>query len=215
MNSVIITAGGTSSRFKGENKLLYELNSKPVISYSAELFNSLDYIDEIIISSNKSIFSDLEKMFAGLNKVRIIEGGLTRQQSVYNGLCACNNPDFVVIHDGARPFVTEKIIKDCLNKAYETNAAIAAVKTIDTIKIADDKNFILSTPNRNSLWNAQTPQVFKFDLIYSLHKKYCSSNFTDDSLLFEAEGLPVYIVESEYSNYKITTFDDIKAFEKT
>ncbi len=209
MIDVIITAGGSSTRFKGKNKLLFEINGKPVIKYSADLFSSLDFVREIIISANKSIINELNELFKNYKKIKIVEGGETRQQSVFNGLKSCNSPDFVIIHDGARPFITKETITKCLNKAFETNAAIAAVRSIDTVKVVDEQGKIINTPDRKTLWNAQTPQIFKYNLIFELHKKYQGENFTDDALLFEKEGLPVYVSESEYSNYKITTLSDV------
>ena len=170
MISVIITAGGSSTRFKGTNKLLYEIDGKPVILYSIELFNSIDYVDEIIVAANSSIIENLKLLFSCFPKVKVINGGKTRQDSVFEGLKECNSPDFVVIHDGARPFIKKDIVDDCLEKAKNIGASIVAVKTIDTIKIVDKNGIISSTPDRNTLWNAQTPQIFKYDTIYSLHK---------------------------------------------
>ena len=210
MISVIITAGGSSSRFNGINKLLYKINNKPVIAYSVELFNSLDFVNEIIISANEAIIDNLKEMFSSFSKVKIILGGSTRQKSVFNALKSCSSPDFVIIHDAARPFVTENIIRKCLEKAVEKGACVAAVKTIDTIKITDNSGKIISSPDRNTLWNAQTPQIFKYDLILKLHEKYSNENYTDDSILLEKENIPVYVAESEYSNFKITTVDDIQ-----
>lgn len=214
MISVVITAGGSSTRFNGNNKLLYELNGKPVIIYSVELFNSFDFIDEIVISSNVTLIPFFEKMFEGLKKVKIVKGGNTRQKSVFNGLKSCSNPEYVLIHDAARPFVTREIVENCINKAKQTGAAIVAVKTVDTIKIVDENGIVSSTPNRAMLWNAQTPQIFKYDLILSLHEKYSDFDFTDDSLLFEKAGLPVSISEGEYSNIKITTIQDVEKINK-
>ena len=141
MISVIITAGGSSSRFNGINKLLYKINNKPVIAYSVELFNSLDFVNEIIISANEAIINNLKEMFSSFSKVKIILGGSTRQKSVFNALKNCSFPDFVIIHDAARPFVTENIIRKCLENAVEKGACVAAVKTIDTIKITDNLFF--------------------------------------------------------------------------
>jgi 2-C-methyl-D-erythritol 4-phosphate cytidylyltransferase len=209
MNSVIITAGGTSSRFEGENKLLYNIGEKTVIECCVNKFINLDFIDEIIISANISLIEIFTKMFSFSNKIKIVEGGFTRQESVLKGLLACSNPDYVLIHDAARPFIEEKTIISCLENAKKVGASIVAVKSIDTIKIVDENGFISSTPDRNSLWNAQTPQIFKYKTILELHKKYAGKNFTDDSLLFEEEGLPVVITEGEYSNFKITTIQDV------
>lgn len=210
MISVIITAGGSSTRFKGQNKLLYKIDGKPVISFSVELFNSLDYVDEIIISANESIVSYLQDLYSNFSKVKIIKGGKTRQASVFAGLKNCNSPDYVIIHDGARPFIKKETIESCLKKANCVGASIVAVKTIDTIKIVDKNGIISSTPDRNTLWNAQTPQIFKYDLILSLHEKYKDCDFTDDAFLFEKESLPVAITEGEYSNFKITTLQDLE-----
>lgn len=210
MISVVITAGGSSSRFHGQNKLLFKIKDKPVIVHCVEVFSSLSFADEIIVSSSSLIMSELKTLFAGFDKVKIIEGGMSRQESVFNGLKACSDCEYVIIHDGARPFISKSIIENCLEKAKQYGGAIVAVKTIDTIKIVDENGFIKSTPERRTLWNAQTPQIFKYDLIYSLHQKYSGKNFTDDSLLFEEEGLKVAICEGDYSNKKITTLQDVK-----
>lgn len=210
MISVIITAGGSSSRFKNGNKLLYEINAKPLIYHTVSIFNALEYTDEIIVPANKEIIEKLEFIFKKFDKVRIIEGGNSRQESVYRGLENCKNCEYVIIHDGARPFINEKIIDNCLENAKIYGAAIVGVKTTDTIKVVDDEGKVISTPQRNTLWNAQTPQIFSYSKIFELHKKYRGKNFTDDSLLFEQEGLPVMIQEGEYSNIKITTIYDLQ-----
>ncbi len=210
MISVVITAGGTSSRFKGENKLLCKIEGKTVIEICVQKFLNIDIIDEIIICANLSIIDELKQLFASFSTVKIIEGGKSRQESVFNGLLECSSPEYVIIHDGARPFISEKTILDCLDNAKKSGASIVAVKTIDTIKIVDENGFIVSTPNRNTLWNAQTPQIFKYDLILGLHEKYKDRDFTDDSLLFEEAGIPVVITVGEYSNFKITTIQDME-----
>ena len=210
MNSVIITAGGTSSRFKGENKLLYKIGEKSVIETCVDKFLNLDFVDEIIISANISVIDVFAEIFSFSSKIKVVEGGSTRQESVLKGLFSCSSPDYVIIHDAARPFVDEKTICSCLENAKKIGASIVAVKTIDTVKIVDKNGIISSTPDRNILWNAQTPQIFKYETILELHKKYAGKNFTDDSLLFEEAGLPVFITEGEYSNFKITTIQDVE-----
>lgn len=211
MASVIITAGGNSSRFKGKNKLLFEYDGRPVIQHTVEKFLNLSFVEEIIIPANETFLDIFKRLFRDNSKIKIVKGGENRQSSVFNALCACNkNTDFVIIHDGARPFIEQNTVIKCFNSAKINSAAIVAVKTTDTIKIVDEKGFITSTPNRNELWNAQTPQIFKYDLILALHKKYSGENFTDDSLLCEKEKINVAIVEGEYSNIKITTEIDVK-----
>lgn len=210
MISAIITAGGSSSRFEGNNKLLFPLDDKLVIQHTVEKFLNLSEIDEIIISSHDSIYGELSKLFDSKSKIKICKGGENRQASVFNALKVCTNSDYVLIHDGARPFISEKVILNCIEQVKQKKACIVAVKTVDTIKIVDENLCIKSTPNRAELWNAQTPQCFDYHLIYDLHKKYEGRNFTDDSLLCEQDSIPVYIVEGDYSNKKITTIDDIK-----
>lgn len=211
MASVIITAGGNSSRFKGKNKLLFEYDGKPVIQHTVEKFLNLSFVEEIIIPTNEIFLEMFKKLFRYNSKIKVVKGGENRQSSVFNALCVCDkNTDFVIIHDGARPFVEKNTVIKCFNSAQINLAAIVAVKTTDTIKIVNEKGFITSTPNRNELWNAQTPQIFKYDLIFKLHKKYYGENFTDDSLLCEKDKINVAIVEGEYSNIKITTEIDVK-----
>ena len=209
MISVVITAGGTSSRFKGENKLLFKINDEEVIKKTVNTFLEIEGIKEIIISANKEIIPILQNLFSN-KKIIIIEGGQTRQQSVFNGLKACNNCEYVLIHDGARPFIDKETIKKTIQCVKEKKACIVAVKTIDTIKIVNEEGVIISTPERKTLWNAQTPQAFDYKLILNLHKKYNNKNFTDDALLCEEDNIPVSIVEGKYENIKITTLADIK-----
>ena len=142
-------------------------------------------------------------------------GGETRQKSVLNGLnCISDKIDFIVIHDGARPLVTKKIIKDTLAVAIETGAAATGVKVIDTIKCVDDNNIILSTPERAKLRAVQTPQIFnKMLYLNAVSKVENSYNFTDDCKLIEAFGHKVTIVDGDYENIKITTPNDVAVAE--
>ena len=210
MINAIVTAGGTSSRFGEQNKLLYRINGKTVIEMAVDKLLSLKFIDKIIISANVRLTPDLPEKLSENSKIEIVQGGSTRQESVFNALKVCENCEFVIIHDGARPFISPHIIEKCFQKAKETKAAIVAVKTTDTIKIVNEQGIITSTPDRKTLWNAQTPQIFDYNLIYNLHKKYEGKDFTDDALLCETDNIPVSIVEGEYSNIKITTIEDIK-----
>lgn len=214
MISTIITAGGNSTRFDGENKLLIKINGQPVIYRCVKIFDSLDFTDEIIICANKDYMEIYKNLFKNMKKVRVIQGGETRQESVYKGLKECKDCEYVIIHDGARPFIKPETIIKCLEKAKKYSGAIVAVKTIDTVKIVTYDGKIMSTPNRNTLWNAQTPQIFEYKKIMELHEKYKGQNFTDDSLLFENAGYTVYVQEGEYSNFKITTKEDLKNFSE-
>jgi 2-C-methyl-D-erythritol 4-phosphate cytidylyltransferase len=205
----IITAGGSSNRFGNKNKLLEKINSKEVIKYTTEAFLSVPEISEIVICANIFILDALKEIFSGQNKVKIIGGGNTRQQSVYNGLLTLQNCDFVLIHDGARPMITTEIIKKSLKMVQEKGALTVAAKTIDTIKQVDENLKIIKTIERSFLYNTQTPQVFEYDLIKSAHEKLKGQDFTDDAGMLEYLGRDVYILEGDYRNIKITTKSDI------
>lgn len=202
--SVIITAGGTSLRYGNTNKLLEKINGKEVIKYTVEAFLGCG-VDEIIICANKSIIPELNSILSG---VRIIEGGKTRQESVYNGLMAANC-DYVLIHDGARPVIKAEIIKNTMRSVVEKKAVSVMTKTIDTIKKVDENGKIIKTIDRSKLYNTQTPQAFEYNLIKEVHEQLKGQSFTDDAGMAEALGYDVYMVEGDYKNIKVTTKPDL------
>lgn len=204
--NAIIPAGGTSSRFGNKNKLLEKINGKEVIKYTVEAFEKSN-ANEIIICANVSIIDELKEIFKESPKVRIIEGGSTRQQSVFNGLQA-SQCDYVLIHDGARPMITTDLINLVIEEVITKKALTVATKTIDTIKeVIDGK--IIRTVDRAKLYNTQTPQAFEYNLIKEAHQKLYGQNFTDDAGMLEELGQTVYIVNGSYKNIKITTQNDI------
>lgn len=204
--NAIIPAGGTSSRFGKSNKLLEKIGEKEVIKYTVEAFEKSN-IDEIIICANISIIEDLQRILSDCKKVRIIEGGASRQESVFNGIKACEC-DYVLIHDAARPMITTDLINTAIDEVVFKNALTVATKTIDTIKeVVDGK--IVKTIDRSKLYNTQTPQAFKYNLIKDAHEKLSGQNFTDDAGMLEALGQTVYILNGSYKNIKITTQNDI------
>lgn len=204
--NAIIPAGGTSSRFGKSNKLLEKIGEKEVIKYTVEAFEKSN-IDEIIICANVAIIDDLKKILNDCKKVRIIEGGASRQESVFNGIKACEC-DYVLIHDAARPMITTDLINTAIDEVVFKNALTVATKTIDTIKeVVDGK--IVKTIDRSKLYNTQTPQAFRYDLIKEAHEKLSGQNFTDDAGMLEALGQTVYILNGSYKNIKITTQNDI------
>lgn len=205
--TAIITAGGTSSRFGNNNKLLEKIYDKEVIKYTIDAFEASN-IDEIIICSHKSIMDILKNLFKDYKKVRFTEGGTTRQQSVYNGLLACDC-DYVIIHDGARPMITTEMINVCIEMVKDMNALTVATKTIDTIKEVEHGK-IVKTIDRAKLYNTQTPQAFEYKLIKKAHEKLKDKNFTDDAGMLEELGQTVYILDGSYKNIKITTQIDIE-----
>ncbi|MBQ8167888.1 2-C-methyl-D-erythritol 4-phosphate cytidylyltransferase [bacterium] len=199
----IITAGGTSSRFGNNNKLLEKVYGKEIIRYTVEAFEKSN-VDEIVICANKTIISDLQKMFTH----KVIEGGSTRQESVYNGLKTVTC-DYVLIHDGARPIITPEMINNTISAAQKHSAVTVMTKTIDTIKEVEDGK-IIRTIDRSKLYNTQTPQAFEYNLIKKAHEKLKGQSYTDDAGMIEALGYDVYIVEGDYKNIKITTPSDIE-----
>ena len=207
MFSLIITAGGTSSRYGNKNKLLEKIGSKTVIEYSVEPFYKFSEIKEIIIPANSSIIDELKDIFNN-SKIFLIEGGQTRQESVYKALQRVNEK-YVIIHDGARPLITEEIIKNVIISVQIHDAVSVMTKTTDTIKEVNENGQIIRTIDRSKLYNTQTPQAFKTELILNAHTKLKNKNFTDDSSMLEELNFPVHIVEGSYKNIKITSKSDL------
>jgi 2-C-methyl-D-erythritol 4-phosphate cytidylyltransferase len=207
--SAIIAAAGSSSRFKNGQKLLFDLNGQKVIEKTLQTFQEHDLIDEIVVCTSENIIEEIKQIAAKFSKVQaVILGGATRQESVLKGLKTVSNPDFVAIHDGARPLISPETISDTINKAIKCGHATCAVQVKDTIKRVDGDK-IIDTPLREELWQVQTPQVFRYQEILDAHIKFEGQSFTDDTLLIEKMGKSVYIVKGCYENLKITTPEDI------
>ena len=205
--SVIITAGGTSSRYGKTNKLLEKIKDKTVIEETVNKFISIENITEIIIAANITVIPELSILLND-SKIKIIEGGATRQKSVFNALQEVKN-DYVLIHDGARPLITTDIIRETILKTIKYNAVSVMTKTTDTIKEVDETGRIIRTIDRSKLYNTQTPQGFKTSLIKEAHITLVNENFTDDCSMLEALGLPVFTVNGSYTNIKITVKNDL------
>lgn len=205
--SAIITSGGNSTRF-GSNKLLEKIDEKSVIETTILKF--LDLVDEIIVPSKEDIKNHILKSKIYCDKIKFAPAGKTRQNSVYNGLVMCSSPKIVLIHDGARPFIDRETIKKAIDLTYQKHAVLVGVFAIDTIKEVKD-NKIVKTLDRKTIFQAQTPQCFDFELIKKVHEKYKNNpDFTDDCSMVEKYGVDVYILEGLKSNKKITTKDDLK-----
>lgn len=220
MITAIILAGGKGKRMGSKiSKQYIELKGKPILYYTLTKFINCKEIDNIVLVlpkdeidyCNKSI---LEKYSLKVNK--IVEGGKERQDSVYNALKEINNSDIVLIHDGARPFVSNRIIEEGIKFAKLYGAAAPGVTPKDTIKIKDDFGFSKETPNRNTLVSIQTPQVFKLNVIKECHEKVKNDKLivTDDTMVIEMYNNKVYLYEGEYTNIKVTTPEDLILAEK-
>ena len=198
----------------GKNKLLIDLEGESLIYWTLKSVfsaSSTNWVGIIGQPKDKNLLLNSAKDFA--HKVHWINGGDTRQQSVFNGLKALpKDAKKVLIHDGARCLINPELIDLCAKQLDENEAVILATKVTDTIKIVDDEGFIKETPDRNYLWAAQTPQGFLVDRLKKAHKMAIDKNWkvTDDASLFEMLNWKVKIIEGTYSNIKITSPIDLK-----
>lgn len=222
-NTAVILAAGNGTRMKAnKSKLLLDLRGKTVIEHTVSAFSQArsadDVIDDIIVVCRESDISEYKDILQPYN-VKFCIGGATRQQSVCNAVeYICSNNiacDYIVIHDGARPLVTEAEIKNTIQNAVKFGASAVGVPVKDTIKIVDGDRKIIDTPERSSLIAIQTPQIFRFDTYKAALDTAQSQglDFTDDCKLFENIGKSVYVTIGEYTNIKITTPEDIPAAE--
>lgn len=212
--SAVIVAAGSSSRMHGIDKQLLDIGGMPVIARAVSAFEKADIISEIVIVTREDLIENINNLVLkyGFEKVTaVVKGADTRQKSVFNGISATSGDcEFVAIHDGARPFVTDKIISDVCNAAFLYNAAAAAVTAVDTIKLVNEKNEIINTVDRKFVRQMQTPQVFgKSAYLNAMKNVPDSENFTDDCMLMEKAGVTVKTVECSSRNIKITTREDI------
>lgn len=212
---VVIAAAGQGKRMNSsEKKQFIQLQGKPVLYHSVRLFTKIAEIKEIVVVTNREDIKRTEDMLQDFQVV-VVPGGSERQESVFLGLQALKHVEFVLIHDAARPFASEEMIRKIMNQAMESGAAIPAVPVKDTIKIVDEKREVVSTPPRQSLWSVQTPQAFRLSTILDVHQKAGEKGFlgTDDAMLMEWSGMKVKVVEGEYTNIKLTTPDDLQLGE--
>lgn len=215
--SAVIVAAGSSTRM-GQPKQLLPLGSMPVLARTLLAFQQCESIDEIVLVARKEdlpAFTQLAKSHEITKLSAAVAGGNTRQQSVKSGVAACDaRAAFVAIHDGARPLVEPAHITQTVLAAMQQGAAALAVPTKDTIKMADDNGCIASTPDRNRLWNVQTPQVFERNLYERALLQPDTDHLTDDCQLVERMGVSIRLVEGNYRNLKITTPEDLVIAEE-
>ena len=212
---LLIPAAGKGSRMKaGKNKLLLELDGESLLYWTLKsVFSSrhISWVGIIGQENDKSNLLDSVKEFS--SKIYWITGGVTRQESVRNGINNLpHDATKVLIHDGARSLIKPDLIDKCADELQKNDAVILAVKVTDTIKVVDEIGFIKDTPNRENLWAAQTPQGFSVSKLKKAHEIAISENWsvTDDASLFERLNWDVKIIEGTTSNIKITTPLDLK-----
>ena len=206
--SAIILAAGSGSRF-GEIKQFKELNGKPIWAYSLNTFIQSESVDELILVIPNDSLETLKQsqVFTSLNKtnnIKLVSGGESRKDSVFNGLKVVKKAiDIVCIHDAARPFIKASYIKHSVEACSEFDGAIIAIPSVDTVKKVD-KQIIKNTIDRESLWMAQTPQTFKKDKLLYAIKNSSHLNITDESMLMEEANFKIKLIEGDQSNFKIT-----------
>jgi len=216
--TAILLAAGKGTRFgAGYNKVFVEIKQKPIIYYSIKAFLNHKDIDELIIVINEEEKARIEKIIKEIKhskNIIYIQGGDTRQQSVYNGLKEAKG-EIAIIHDGARPMITDKYINRCIEEMKTQKGVTIGVKSKDTIKVTDDNEIVQYSTKRENTWIIQTPQCFDKQTLLQLHMKYKNNeSITDDCMLLELEGIDIKLIQGDYINIKVTTKEDIKIIEE-
>lgn len=224
-NIAIVLAAGQGRRMGGGEKKQYLLiEEKPVLYYSLRAFEDAPLIHQVVLVTGEGeeayVRENIVDRYSFHKVTSITEGGKERCHSVYNGLKAIQTCDYVLIQDGARPFLTQQVIEKALECARQTKACVVGMPVKDTIKIADERGFISETPNRNRLWAVQTPQVFAHALVKHAYELLMEKEselqnlgitVTDDAMVVETfTNTLVKLVEGGYQNIKITTPEDLE-----
>ena len=213
--TAIVLAAGQGKRMHSKiQKQFLEIGGKPVLYYSLHCFQESPLIQDIILVMGEEMISYCEQEIVkkyGFSKVRkVTAGGKERYDSVYAGLLCCQDTDYVYIHDGARPFITEEMVLRGYEAVKRTNACVMGMPSKDTVKLADSSGYIKETPDRKIVWNIQTPQIFSYDLI----RIKVITGVTDDAMVVLHEtGTKILLVEGSYQNIKITTPEDLAIAE--
>ena len=221
MNIAVIFAGGVGMRMRSKTKpkQFLEMHGKPIIIHTIEIFEQHSDIDAIVVVCIAEWISYLEELLSKFNikKVKkIVAGGASGQESIYNGLCAAesiatNEKSIVLIHDGVRPLINEKVIYDNINSVKMHNSAITTVKVKETIMVVDENSMIKQIPERKNSRLARAPQSFWLDDIISAHRKAIDdgkTEFIDSCSMMQYYGKKLFLVDGPEENIKVTTPDD-------
>ena len=211
----VIVAAGKSSRMGGVDKTFASMLGAPLIAHTVERFETHPQVGEIaLVLTAESVGRGREMVTSrGWRKVsQVCTGGARRQDSVCNGLQALSPCDLVIVHDGARPCVDPATLERGIQSASIYGAAVAGTPVKDTIKRVSPELVVEDTPERARLWAAQTPQVFRYDLLLEAHRS-CQDDFTDDAAMVESLGHEVRMFEGAYENIKVTTAGDLTIAE--
>lgn len=215
--TAIVLAAGSGKRMNSKvHKQYLIIQDRPVLYYSLKAFED-SAVDEIVLVVGKGEEKFCRKEIVdkyGISKVKaIVEGGKERYHSVFEGLKQTSDADYVLIHDGARPFVNQDIIRRCMQEVQKYQACVVGMPVKDTIKIADEGGYAKQTPDRKNVWMIQTPQTFSYALIYEAYEemlKIEDTAITDDAMVLERiKGKKSKLIEGSYRNIKITTPEDL------
>ena len=214
--SAVITAAGSGTRMNSQvNKPYLQIKDKKIIELTLDTITKINLFDEIILVIRKDDESEIKEILRDYDAdIKYVFGSSTRELSTFEGLKALNSKcELVLTHDGVRPFASRQLFYRVLEELKDYKAVISATKTKDTIKIVNEEMVVDFTPNRDYVYNIQTPQAFDKEILFNMYENYIKSEFkiTDDSQLFEFfhRNVPVKVVSGEYSNIKITTREDI------
>ena len=215
--AAIVLAAGSGKRMNSKvHKQYLIIQDRPVLYYSLKAFED-SAVDEIVLVVGKGEEEFCRKEIVdkyGISKVKsIVEGGRERYHSVFEGLKQTRDADYVLIHDGARPFVDQDIIRRCMQEVQKYQACVVGMPVKDTIKIADEEGYAKQTPDRKNVWMIQTPQTFSYALIYEAYEEMLKTEdtaITDDAMVLERiKGKKSKLIEGSYRNIKITTPEDL------
>lgn len=205
--AILLAAGNSSRSGLNYNKVLYTLDDKPIIYISALNFINDEKCNKIFLVCKSNELDTFKKIFEQENKIEYIIGGQTRQESVSNALKHVNS-EYVLIHDGARPYYSKKLLDSIVNRLDEFNAVIPAMKVTDTIKVVES-GIVIKTINREMLRTIQTPQGFKTSVIKLAHSLANKQDYTDDSsMVEELTNEKVCVIDGEKDNIKYTQKED-------
>lgn len=220
MVTAVFPAAGSGKRMRaGMNKVFLELAGKPILVHTLLRFSSSRAIDSLVVvvaEAEVSYIKELLQGVHGLKPFKVVPGGAERQYSIYNGLKAVpEDTEIILVHDAARPLVSTAAIEKVVAGAREVGGAIAAVPEKCTVKVVSADGLVQTTPPRETLWEVQTPQGFRREILMEAYRKAEEDGFlgTDDSSLVERIGCPVKVVMSDYRNIKVTTPEDLTIAE--
>lgn len=210
----IITSAGRGVRFSPKtNKLFHKIDGRFILQYTVDAFVANAKISEIVVTYAPADLTLVNQLDFGNKPYRLVEGGATRTVSVLNGLKALDqDTNYVLIHDGARPFVTQKILNDCIAVVKKNKSAVCATPMHDTLKLVAG-NQTVGNLNRDQIFAVQTPQGFAYDRIMQAYAEFGGHSYTDDSTVYSEKFGSAVIFPGSKSNIKITTREDLMYFD--